>query len=283
MVRCCGMLSLFTAVLFAPTMRHATAAEPQTFKVFLDSQVTMEMLGNSSAVDAQTTVVYDWSQQASTRSLAIQSLGMKVNVDGSLVSEISMSREGLVDLSSGQPVETKYDGAPAELQTMLADTFGPPLLEIEVDAQGVETKRTMLAKEGAHSWVDSDIHLSCLIFHPPYVEGHDQWEHDAAVSMGNGVVATGKLTYTRVPDAQVPTVKVTGTLGAKDAKMANGVVVTDATYVADGEMTYDPAVHEWVTGKLHFDCNMTMAVPTGDSGTSKGTMALTFGRPAKTP
>jgi hypothetical protein len=276
LVRRYAALMLFAAALVALSTRPATAADPQWFKVFLDSQVTMDLLGNSMVIKAETTTVYGWAQDANKRVLTLHSLGMKATNDGALLSDIGMNAAGLVDNSSGQPVETKVDGAPPEFVAMVTDTFGPPLMEIEVDAQGAETKRTMVAKPGAQSWVDNDVHLTCLIFHPPYVEGKDQWESDAAVSMGNGVVATGKLTYTRVPDAATPTVKVTGTLSAKDAKMANGVDITSATYIANGEMSYDAAQHEWTAGEMKFDIAMEMLLPTGQTGSSKGAMTLTF-------
>ena len=63
------------------------------------------------------------------------------------------------------------------------------------------------------------------------------------------------------------------------------VTIKNATYVVNGEETYDPRQREWVAGKMTMDITYKLWANNQDVGGTSGTMVLTFqemdGKPAK--
>ena len=195
-----------------------------------------------------------------------------------------MSRAKFVNTQNGQTQEVPFDQAPDELKSMLKDSFEVPLCKIEVDNNDKEVKRTIVAGAGAKTLVDNGLIANAVLFHPAYFTDKDEWQSDAEISMGNGGFAKGKLTYKKVPGGKGgQAVKVTGTLSNDNFKQPGSpLVIKDVKYVVTGEQTYDPAVKEWVSGKLTIDVSFQIVFEDDTKVSNKGTMVMTLEKlPAK--
>jgi hypothetical protein len=258
------------------------SAPAHSFQLKLDSKIDMDVFGKKQAIIADTDIRYTWRRKGKERTVNLDLTGVKVVADGKVSMDVTMSRERVVNRQGDKTNEVKSDDAPEELKKMLRDSFGVPLCKIEVDKDGKRVKRTDLAGAGAKLVTEQGLIANTLLFHAPHPAARDQWEADAEISMGNGGYAKGKLTYKKAKDEKGrPIVKVTGTL-RNDSYQLPGqpVKMKEARYVVNGVQTYDPALGEWVAGKLPFQVSFKMVDATSDTviASAKGTMVATLRR-----
>jgi hypothetical protein len=249
------------------------AEDKHPFKLTLESKMEMDISGKKQAIDAHTEFDYTWQKTAQTRSLIVDSVFIKAGANGKIAMNTLMSRQKFTSVEDGKTTEILFDKAPPALQASMKDSFGVPLLEMQVDAGGKETSRKVIAGPGAKDLLDNGVLANGLLFHPPAPTGQAEWQADSEMSMGNGGYAKGKLTYKKIADRPGDVYAVTGTLSNQNfPRVGTPVVVKDARYAVSGEQTYDTAQKEWASGKLKVDVGFEMTANGKTVGTAKGTI-----------
>jgi hypothetical protein len=248
------------------------------FKVVIESGINMDVQGTKQKIDADTELKYTWKRSGPERTLNLDAVRVKVEKDGKPLMNTFMSRAKVVNTQEGKANEVPFNDAPADLKTLLRDSFDAALCKIEVDKSGKEVKRTMMAGPGAKTLVDNGMIANAQLFHAPFHADQDEWQADNEVSMGNGGYAKGKLTYKKVPGGKGgQAVQVSGILTSDAVKQpGTPLTVKDARYVVSGEQTYDPEQREWVSGKLKMGVSFQMASDDKPIGSAKGTMNVTL-------
>jgi hypothetical protein len=263
------------------------AAEPDkdaaaTFKVLIASKMDLDIQNKKQKIVTETEYVYTWKRNGKERDLTYESLRVKVSDGETEKMNVLMNRDKVATTQNGVAQEVPFDKAPEDVKKKLQDSFGAVLCKVQVDANGKEVKRTVVAGPGAKELVDNGMIANALLFHGPFFPDKDEWQADAEISMGNGGYAKGKLTYKKIPGGKGgPTYKVSGTL-SNDSFPVPGAPLTikDARYVVTGEQTFDPAQKEWTAGKLSIEVAMQMIVNEQAIGSTKGIMAVTFEKQA---
>ncbi|MCS6864937.1 MAG: hypothetical protein RMJ56_06100 [Gemmataceae bacterium] len=266
-VTACAVLSLFSFAADPPKVNK--------FKLGVNADFTMQAGGQSETLIAYSAFEYEWKTEGSTRTLSLQVLEVDMKAGQQQLMKTTMSRAGMFGTQAGQKLNIPFDEAPEQLQTMLRDTFESPLCKIEVDANGKEIKRTILAKPGAKVAIDTGMIANATFFHPPYLADQDEWQTESSVSAGQGL-ATGTVTLKKVPGGQGgQAVQAKGLLKADNVKADNGGTIKDAKYNLQGTLLYDTNRKEWTAGTV--DIDVTFQVVTGNQTVdAKGTMKLKF-------
>jgi hypothetical protein len=274
MPRLFGLAAILTATVLAGCAKKDNANEPK-FRVTVEAKMTMEIGGEKQKIEADAAFEYTWKRDGQVRTLLVNSAEVRATMGAKEMMNAKLSRAGFIDNTVGRKNEVKTADAPAQLKQLLTDSFDTPICKLELDADGKEVKRTVVAGPGAATLIDSGMIANARMFHPRYAANADEWEDTLEVSSNNGV-ATGKATYTKVPGGKGrQVVKVSGTLTADGVKGVGGVMIDEAKYTVTGEQTYDPERKEWVKGNMTMDVafKMTQGV---NKGTAKGVMEVTF-------
>lgn len=269
---------LLTGLLVLCSARFATADETNHFHIKIDSTIDMEITGKKQFMSALTEFAYQWRRDGNARTLFIDSTYVKADMNGQPLAQTLMNAEKFVDTKGDKKTEILVNEANDELKKILIDSFTAPICVLTVDESGLETKRSMVAKEGAKSQVENGIIANCTMFHPPYFANKQEWERETEFSAGNGAYVKGNLLYKKgEKTAAGQKVTFSGTLKnpgyirpGTPLKMENNV------YKITGEQTYDPASKEHVSGKLVVDISFDMSVSDKPLGNAKGKMNLTF-------
>jgi hypothetical protein len=266
---------ILTAATVAGCSKKAAPDGPK-FRVAVQSKVTMEVGREKQEVEADAAFEYTWTRDGQARTLLVNAAEVRVAMGGKEVMNARMTRDGFTDSTGGRRKETRTADAPESLRKTLNDSFGTPLCKLELDAEGKEVKRTVVAGEGASTLIDSGMIANARMFHPRYPADADEWEDTMEVSTGNGL-ASGKVTYKKVPGGKGgQAVRVSGTLTADGVKGTGGMTINEGAYKVQGEQTYDTERKEWVKGRLTMDVAFKMTQG-GQKGSAKGTMDVTFG------
>ena len=196
--------------------------------------------------------------------------------DGQEMVNSKMSRAGVFGTEGGKKISRKFEDSTKDQKKFLTDMFGSPICKIELDADGKEVKRTVVAGRGPVSVLDTGLVANCRFFHPWYSPG-DEWRLNQEISSGENV-AKGPVTYKKMPagKAGLQVVKMIGTLTADGVKDSDGDTVKDSKFTVSGEQTYDTTRKEWVAGKLRMDVAFKMARDDKEVGAAKGEMTMTF-------
>jgi hypothetical protein len=271
---CLAVLVVGVLVRAADTEKEAVHAFE--FKIALN--MDMDTQGKKQKLDADTEVRYSWKRSGRERTLTLLSARVRMAVDGQSRVNTSMSRAKFESVEQGKPNVIAVENAPEDLKKLLQDSFDVPVCKVEVDENGREVKRTVVAGPGAKALLENGMIANALLFHPPFRRDQAEWQADSEISMGNGGYAKGKLTYKRTAGGKGgQAVKVSGTLTNAGFKQpGTGLTVKNAKYVVSGGQTYDPAQQEWVAGKVTIDVSFEMADDDRPLGSAKGTMLVTF-------
>jgi len=275
---------LLAGLLALSGARLVTADETNHFQINIDSIIDMEITGKKQNVTALTELAYQWRKEAKSRTLFVDSTLVKAEMNGQPLMNTLMNAEKFVETKGDKKTEILTNDANDELKKILLDSYTAPICVLTVDASGLETQRSIVAKEGAKSQIENGIVANCTMFHPPYFADKQQWERQTEFSAGNGAYVKGNLLYKKgEKTAAGQKVTFSGTLEnpgylrpGTPLKMENNV------YKITGEQTYDPASKEYVSGKLVIDISFDLSVSDKAIGNAKGKMNLTFKRKEST-
>lgn len=275
------LLRIVAVTVLAPIVlgTFAIAAEPSqshSFKFTIESHVDMVIEGEKQKIDADTELHYTWNHQGGERNLSFDSMLVKVNKDDIQTMNIFMSREKFENMERGQTDVVPFEEAPDELKKILQDSFGVPVYKMQVDGNGKELKREVVAGPGAKDIIEQGVIANARLFHAPFMRAQDKWSAATEITMGNGGFANGELTYKKAAGGKGgQAVKVSGTLTNEGFKVAGTPVsIKEAKYVIDGMQTYDPAQREWISGNLDVDVFFVMTAGNKPLATAKGTMVF---------
>lgn len=253
-----------------------------SFKIKLVSRMTLEVESKKQLVTAETEMEYKWQRKERQRTLTVDSLLVQANVDGVDTMNTFMSRTKFRNIQQGKTNEIAAQTAPDRLKAMLQESFGLPICTLELDAQGKEIKRSVVAGAGAKNIVDNGVIANSLLFHPPFFPEKNEWSTETELSMGQGGYAKGKLSYTNLAGGQpLQTCKVAGTLTSDRFKRPNSpITVSKARYLVTGEQQFDPVLKEWVSGRLMIDVSNQLMADEKSIGSNRGEIAVSFERVA---
>jgi hypothetical protein len=273
--RVLALAALLAAAAPAGCGKKAPPEDPK-FRVAIQSKVAMDVGAEKQDIEADAAFEYTWARDGQVRTLLVNAAEVRAAMGGKEMMNAKMTRDGFTDSAGGRKKEIKTAEANEQLKKILTDSFGTPVCKIELDAEGREVKRTVVAGAGAATLIDSGMIANARMFHPSYPADKDEWEDTMEVSTGNGL-ASGKVAYKKVPGGKGgQAVKVSGTLTADGVKGTGGITINEAAYKVDGEQTYDTERKEWVKGHLTMDIAFKMT-HAGRKGTAKGSMDVTFG------
>ena len=249
-----------------------------SFKFTIASRIGIEMQGKKQKIDADTVLHYTWKQRGSERTLSFDSALVKAGQDGNQVMNTFISRAKLTNTENGKTEEVPFEKSPDKLKEMLLDSFGVPVCKLQVDENGKEVKRAIVAGPGAKDLIDHGMIANARLFHAPFMRAQDEWSAATEISMGNGGYAKGELTYKKAAAGKGgQPVKVSGTLTNEGFKWpGKPLTIKKAKYVIKGEQTYDPIQGEWISGNLVIDVSFEMTVDDKPVALAKGTIVVSL-------
>jgi hypothetical protein len=282
-------ISLFLLVLALTAA--ARSAEPRTheFKLTITGQTEFETDGKKHKVGMETVVRYLHRRDGRMVQIVCQSLSVKHTSDGTLTAEGSLDREKMVFLGpDGKRLQQSAANEP-ELRKTLEASFGTVLAKLELDEDGAEVKKTIVADANAKDVLENGVVTHCLLFHAAFPQSKNAWTRTLEYSMPGGAVAAGELKYEKVESSSAEpapkdqkTVKVSGALTAPVVRdMARRVMARNVKMEIQGEQTYDTTLQEWVSGT--HTATVLYPMQDGDRGatTAKCVMTITLERVAE--
>jgi hypothetical protein len=228
-------------------------------------------------VNADTEIRYTWKAKRRQRTLFYDEIKILLKIDGEEIMNSSMSRKRFVFKGKAkEDMDFSFENAPGPQKKIMQDTFGAPLCRLEVDENGKEVKRTMLAGRGAKMFVDGMIG-NTLLFHPPFFEDKDTWESEREVGIGNGGTVKGELSYKKsASEKGKQAVKVSGTLKNDGFRPEGAPATTRSVNRVSGQQTYDLVQRKWVAGELTMDISIEILSDGKLIGSGKGPMQVTL-------
>ena len=185
-------------ILMGACAKAADKEQSHSFKVTLESRVEIAAKSAKHQVDADTVMQYTWKRQGSERTLIFDSALVKVKNDGKQSMNTFMSRAKFANTKDDETKEVPFEKATDELKKMLRDCFDAPICKLQVDENGKEVKRTVVAGPGAKKLVDQGMIANALLFHPPFMRDQKKWSAPSEITIGNGGFVKGELTYETV-------------------------------------------------------------------------------------
>lgn len=173
------ILSLVISVFGVLSLATATAAAADkdishAFKITIASTTDKEVEGKKQTGTGDTEFHYTWRHRGRERVLIFDSVRIKGTTDGKQLMDFFMNRAKIVNSEQGKTKEVLFENAPTRMKQMLQDSFGVPLCVLEVDENGKEVKRTVVAGPGAQVLVDNGMIANALLFHPQYLGDRDR-------------------------------------------------------------------------------------------------------------
>jgi hypothetical protein len=247
-------------------------AEVFRFRLTMSGHTDMELDGKRHKVGSETVINYVRRRQGHDVNVICESVAVKNTTDGTVSYEGAMDRQkASFTVPGGKKQFASADSDPALKKTLEA-SFGPAIAKLELDDNGVETKKSITSDPAAKDFVASGMVTNCLLFHAPYPADKPTWSRAIEYSMLGGGSAIGELNYEKLPaspgdspnDKQAA-VKVIGVIKAPIVRDSAGrIMARNIQMDIQGQQTYDLATKEWIAGA--HTATMTFALPDGDRG-----------------
>ncbi len=260
-------------LLCAPS--GAMAAVTNKYRVTMESAGTASAQGQSTTVKTSTRIDYKWAQSGYDRTLSFTDVSVRVEMNGNLVMDTTMSRKGSFNhLNETQsiPLERANDS----LRAKLTEGFEVPFHRVTVDRRGKKRREKTIAGPGAKVLVDEGMILNASMAHPRFDDSSKEWTDDSRISIGNGGHTDGKLKLKRGDTRGTQTtVQVSGFLSQKKFVPAGAaIVLKDVQHVVQGSLVYDSRFKDWVSGRLNLDFAYSMERDGTEFGGARGTMKV---------
>ena len=255
------------------------------FLFSINSKLENNVGGESVKMTADSKLAYTLQHQGNEVVLFCDSVAVKVTQDGKEQSEYQMSRDRFLAKDKGKTtIDVKEKEANERLREMLRDSFGSMLCKIQVDDDGREVNRTIVARPGAKSLVDNGSIDSMRFFHSVFFGDKERWKSSRQVGVGNGALVKGDLSFEKVlsqkrengKEASQVQVKVSGVLKNDGFKTPDAPVNLKSTALLriKKEQVFDRKLKEWVSGELVGRLSMEFYEGDKKVGTGAGTMLI---------
>jgi hypothetical protein len=269
--------ALATAGVATSLSAAEISAPPRSYRLTIDSTLTMSIGEAKQLVEADTTIGYTRQRVGQKVTVWFDEVAVRTVNNGQEAMNVRMNAKKVVVVEKGVSREVLAENAPEDVRQQLRDCFGGPMCEMAIDAEGVEGKAKILAGPGAKTVIDNGLIAGTRLFHVVYPSDADQWDANMEVSMGSGGYARGVLHYEKVgrPAGGRTLVRVSGTL-SNDHFQPSGspVSMRKALYIVTGEQIYDHTQQEWASGSLVMQVNFELLQGETLSGNAAGTMSL---------
>ena len=271
-----------SAFLFSATVlvSHLPAQEDtkgtaQAFQMNLESDLTMTVQGQKQKIDADTTFAYTHWSKPNQKLIGLDSMGIKVMIDGNTQMDTLMSKDQFATVENGEKNVIPVDEANEKLKAILQSSFGKPVFKLELDDDGAIVKQTIDPEAAKLAVVGADMAANTLLFHPVYVD-QAEFESKSSVGMGGGKVIGGTLTYKRgEPKDNLVPFTVTGKFVA-ESMVLQGLNVANVSYDITGTQTYDSKAGHWSAGKFNMVVGYDMMARGNKIGNAAGNMVATM-------
>ena len=273
------------AILLGATLEAADSIPEKSasFEIKIEGVVDQELGPVKQNLITSTEFRYSWQRRGRECTLSVDEARTKVSMDGKEIMNAFLSREKFVYSQNGQIQEIPIEMAPDKLKEVL-QTYGAPLCRLEVDDNGKELKRTIVAAGAAEIMIKNGAITNGCMFHPPYPPNDNEWSTKGEMVVGTNGLVTGTLNYKKAPTADAPhEVVVSGTL-TNDAFMQPGTNIEhkNIRYVVEGKQVFDAAQQEWISGERTAKSTYRIFADGESVGTGAGTLKITFRKlPAK--
>lgn len=271
-------VALFLQLAFlTPAFFGAENAPPEhSYQVILIADATLKMGEQTQKVNSDTRVSYTHKSTGSKVEVTCDAMDLSVKQDEKEVMKMKADKSSVIITTwNTPPVEFTATGGTDEQKQQLHDEFGQPLVTLELDADGAETKRTPSSAEGAKSLIESGAIQNMRMFHHPYFSDKNKWSAKTEISMGSGGCAGGELTFEKVSvDGNLQVVQVSGTLTNEKLERSKSMSIRNASYEVKGRQTYDTAAKKWDSGKWEVKAKCDMFHNEEAVGNLNGTMQI---------
>jgi hypothetical protein len=244
-----------------------------TFELSLD----VESGGEKVKMGATGEAGYVWNLKEPTVRLAsMDSLHMKMLVNSAPYKETTITRDRYVDITNGKREEQARADASETMERFYVEYFDRPHCKVELDAQGREKSRKIIASDYVKSKMGTGMASNVFFFHPPPPPG-DAWESDAALEGGGkGNLFRGKIRYRlKSHEGNKQVYEAAGELKIAPEDGAAGESKSSGDMKITGEHVYDADQKEWISGAFMTQLSID-AVEGNVTAKSKGTMKLNF-------
>jgi hypothetical protein len=264
---------IFTAICARSFSGEGSSQEYQIILVS-DGVITIE--GQKQNVTAQSQIDYTNKIDGPKVEVFCDAMCLTAKQDGKIILSMKADKTAMsVTSLDGKKVEFTSATGTEEQRKRLQDQFACPLVTLEVDASGNETKRTPSSADGAQSFIQTGAIQNLRMFHVPYLPTQDKWSSKVEISGGNGGYVAGDLNFEKTTsDGNVQTVRVSGSLTNKKFDRANNMSVRNAVYEVQGSQNYDKSAKKWSSAKWDVKLKCDMFHNDDQIGDVTGTMQL---------
>ncbi|MBI3829876.1 MAG: hypothetical protein HY291_10185 [Planctomycetes bacterium] len=250
------------AAIFSVLAPAARAEEPKpvvrAYKLSLVSNTAMNSGEGEKKSEADTVLSFQTAAVGAKVDYTCAAIFTQTKLDGQIVQYADMSKAKYATKDrDGNLIETNVKEAEAGLKEMLQDYFSAPLISLEIDGQGRETKRTVSEKPNAKTLIHNGMAANMRLFLSAYDEKNRAWEEEKEVSMGKGGFAKGAWKFEKTDAGKDNTrpgriaVKVEGAASADAYKLANAATeIRGAKFEIAGTQIWDAELRSWVAGDL---------------------------------
>jgi hypothetical protein len=265
MRRCVLALAASFAVLAASRgddSKPTTTGKPGlAFRIAIDADMKVSAGKGSSRITAKKEFDYRLVSREGYVETVIDRFSLTKILNGQEADFTEMSRTGIVTREGGKSeILTRAQLDPRGVAQL--DQFESPLAVLMLNSEGAEVSREMKVKGGF--FVDNNLLDNTRIFHPRFAKAEKAWDAPVVFPLGDRQLARGTLHYAKQAEPRkggLVGVDVSGdlTVAGKmgQAEMKKG------TYKVKGEQTYDPALGQWVAGRLAVEMDFEAVQPDG--------------------
>jgi hypothetical protein len=256
-----GLLAILAASRGDDAKPTTTGKPGLPFRIAMDVDMKVSTAKGSSRVRGQSDFDYRLMPKGRTVETAVDRMSLTQFLNGREVNFTDMSRNGIVT-REGDKTETQTRDKLNPRAVAMLDQYESPLAVITLDAEGTEVSRELKIKSGP--LIDFNAIEITRVFHPRFARTEKAWDAPVVIPLGDRRLARGTLHYTKQAEPRkggLVGVDVEGEM-AVTGKM-KGAEVKKGTYVVKGEQTYDPALGQWVAGRLTIETDFEAVLPDG--------------------
>ena len=242
----------------------------------LDSELESTQGSVKSEIEGRTELGYRNVVSGNELMLELDRIAARAIVDGEVVADSTLSRDGIRVLRLEGVSETAAADATDEQREMLNSTFGTPLVKITLGPEGADLERSLVGPERGGNLIDDGLIDAMRFFHVRFPD-EAQWSEERRFGVGNGMLASGKLEYSkRAPEGSSVVVDVSGELGGRGTQ--SGQMIRNARYTVSGTQTFDLERGEWASGELTIEVSYELFNPHAPGGSATGRLVATLER-----